>query len=94
MSFDDTARDRTQQVLDTIARGVTDGVFIASPGAETLWPAPTFANCRYCDFDPICPSHAERARASERDRASEAAQVLLPLWDPATGSDDQDEVGP
>lgn len=90
LAFDAAARARTQEVLDTIARGVTDGVFVGVPGPETLWPRPTFDHCTYCPFDSICPSHAERARAGARDVASEPAQVLWPLWESAI--DDDGEV--
>lgn len=79
VTFDDTARARTDEVLATMARGIRTGVFPPNPGRESLWPTPGFTNCRYCPFTTICPSHGARQRESQLALASPPAQVLLPL---------------
>lgn len=87
--FDDAARARTHEVLTTMARGITGGVFPPNPGAESLWPTPGFTNCRYCPFTTICPSHGARQREAQRALASPEAAVLLPLVESAVGNDDR-----
>jgi ATP-dependent helicase/nuclease subunit B len=43
---------RTSDVVGVIAEGIRSGLFPLNPG-EARWPS--FANCRYCDFDSVCP---------------------------------------
>ncbi len=89
--FDEGARARTQEVLDTIADAALAGVFPADPGAEKTFPRTTFVNCHWCPFDRICPSHAERIRAAGRDLDSPpVTRRLLPLVQSGLGADDEE----
>lgn len=81
--FDATNRARMQEVMDTIAAGMRDGLFIANPGAEEWFPSFHHENCKYCPFDRVCPSHGQRRRAAEQDWASPEAATLLPLVESA-----------
>ncbi len=90
--FDATARARTDEVLTTMAHGITGGVFPPNPGDESLWPTPGFTNCRYCPFTTICPSHGSRQREARRALASPEAAVLLPLVESAVLAT-HDQVG-
>ncbi|MEJ7719781.1 MAG: PD-(D/E)XK nuclease family protein [Ilumatobacteraceae bacterium] len=64
---DDRARRRFRDVATTIVDGVEAGAFPAVPG-EWDGFARTHKNCRYCEFDTVCPvdrgEHAE-AKAAE-----------------------------
>lgn len=40
--------------------GISAGLFPGVPGEAVGWPRLTFANCRYCDFDRICPTDRQR----------------------------------
>ena len=52
--FDDADDARVREVLDTIVSGIEGGVFPAYPGGWNNF-FNTFDNCRYCDFDRLCP---------------------------------------
>ena len=69
VELDDATRQRFLDVLTHIADAIDDGVFPANPGADQL---DTWENCRYCDFDRVCP--ARRSEAFER-RRDDAAMV-------------------
>ena len=69
VELDDATRQRFLDVLTSIADAIDDGVFPANPGADQL---DTWENCRYCDFDRVCP--ARRSEAFER-RRDDAAMV-------------------
>ncbi|MEL7157618.1 MAG: PD-(D/E)XK nuclease family protein, partial [Actinomycetota bacterium] len=40
--------------------GISGGLFPGVPGETVGWPRLTYANCRYCDFDRICPTDRQR----------------------------------
>jgi CRISPR/Cas system-associated exonuclease Cas4 (RecB family) len=44
--------------------GIVEGLFPGVPGSAISWPRITFENCRYCDFERICPTD----RQSEWER--------------------------
>ncbi len=44
--------------------GIGGGLFPGLPGISTGWPRLSFENCKYCDFDRICPTD----RQAEWDR--------------------------
>jgi ATP-dependent helicase/nuclease subunit B len=48
---------RFLEVITSISSGVEDGCFPAVPGAQVL---DRFENCRYCDFDSLCPPRRDR----------------------------------
>ncbi len=60
-TLDDRLMGRFKEVVSTIASGIESGVFPAYPGEEEYRDRrPTFANCRYCDFDRLCPTDRDR----------------------------------
>lgn len=83
----DTERlDLFRRVLDIIVAGIDGGRFPARPGPVENWPdTGIFANCRWCDFHPICPT--DRGRAWERVRRHPVLADYVELAegdDPAT----------
>jgi len=70
----ESALDRTvAAALD----GIGDGLFPAVPGEAVGWPRLTFANCRYCDFDRICPTDRQGEWEHLRDDPALAPIELL-----------------
>jgi hypothetical protein len=61
----DQVSDRFRDVVSTITDGIGSGLFPANPGSRSY--AGGFDNCRYCDFDRLCPSR--RDVAWERKKA-------------------------
>lgn len=71
----ESALDRT---VSAALDGISGGLFPAVPGETVGWPRLTFVNCRYCDFDRICPSDRQREWESVRhDPALKPVEVLL-----------------
>ena len=62
--------ERFDIAVGTIAQGIGEGLFPANPGPEDR---NGFSNCRYCDFNTLCPSrrdiHWERKQADPRLQA-------------------------
>jgi ATP-dependent helicase/nuclease subunit B len=85
--LDDASLDRFGEALEVIVHGIESGAFPARPGAEDSFLS-TFANCSYCDFDPICPT--DREQAWERVKAAPvlSAYVELSEGDVADQADD------
>ncbi len=54
--------------------GIIEGLFPAVPGSAVSWPRISFENCRYCDFERICPTD----RQSEWERVK-ADPELKPI---------------
>ena len=48
--------ERFQQGLSTIVAGIGHGLFPANPGPQGHRG---FENCRFCDFDSLCPSRRD-----------------------------------
>ncbi|MDH3681432.1 MAG: PD-(D/E)XK nuclease family protein, partial [Acidimicrobiia bacterium] len=71
----ESALDRTvAAALD----GISVGLFPGVPGEAVGWPRLTFANCRYCDFDRICPTDRQREWETVRhDPALAVVDVLI-----------------
>ena len=65
-SFDTAAEERFREVLEVIVQGIEAGQFPARPGDDSWLPGvgETYENCRYCDYDRICPN----GRADRWDR--------------------------
>ncbi len=40
--------------------GIGGGLFPGLPGTTVGWPRLTFENCKFCDFDRICPTDRQR----------------------------------
>jgi ATP-dependent helicase/nuclease subunit B len=58
--------------------GISGGLFPGVPGDAVGWPRTTFENCKYCDFDRICPTDRQREWESIRaDPALQPVEVLL-----------------
>ena len=47
--------------------GIDEGLFPGVPGEPVGWPRLTFDNCRYCDFDRICPTDRQGEWERVRD---------------------------
>jgi hypothetical protein len=63
-------RRRVHDVVQGIVDGVEHGVFPADPGRARYEPwnrRDTFDNCRYCDFDMLCPTDRGEAFARKHD---------------------------
>jgi RecB family exonuclease len=68
--LDDARRARFVAVLEEIVDGIEGGVFPLEPEAEAY---PTgFENCRYCEFDRLCPSD----RLVQADAKREASELV------------------
>ncbi len=58
--------------------GIDGGLFPGVPGEAVGWPRLTFHNCRYCDFDRICPTDRQGEWERVRDDpALEPVELLL-----------------
>lgn len=69
--WDDTRRARFLDVLETITDGIETGVFPGRPGEYGTFFG-THDNCRYCEFDRVCPRDRddhERAKAGAPELA-------------------------
>jgi hypothetical protein len=57
-AIDEEAEQRFRTVLRTIADGIEGGLFPVRPGEETYRRATglTYDNCKFCDFDKLCPN--------------------------------------
>ena len=49
--------------------GISGGLFPGVPGVAVGWPRTTFENCKYCDFDRICPTDRQREWARPHRQA-------------------------
>jgi hypothetical protein len=84
-TLDEAVLDRFADAVEVIVEGIESGGFPARPGDEDVYRH-TFANCSYCDFDPICPTDRERAWLRVRDAPELADYVEL-----SEGPDADDE---
>ena len=75
---------RLDEVLKVISRGIRAGAFPQVPGA---FDRDTFVNCRYCDFERICPAPSRRAGVWKRKQSDPLAALHLQLSLAATGDD-------
>jgi hypothetical protein len=68
--MDDATEDRFRAVVGTIADGIEGGLFPARPGDEMWLPGVgiTHQNCRYCEFDKLCPTGRGEQWVTLRDR--------------------------
>ncbi len=52
--------ERFEHVVEVITDGIESGAFPGRPGEETTRFGRSFDNCKYCDFDAICPTDRDR----------------------------------
>ena len=76
------------ETLGVLADGIDGGRFPAVPGDATNHPRPSYDNCLYCSYDPVC--HAERDEIWERSSADPSMVTFVEL----TTRDLPDEVAP
>ena len=75
----DAARlDRTREVLTTIVDGIEAGMFVAHSGADNAFFG-TNENCRWCDYDRVCPRGRARSWA-EKTAGHDAADGALAAY--------------
>jgi RecB family exonuclease len=74
VSLDEELESDMEEVVGAALDGIGEGIFPAVPGQAVSWPRLTFENCRYCDFDRICPT--DRHREWERVRRDPAVAVI------------------
>ncbi|MEX2430344.1 MAG: PD-(D/E)XK nuclease family protein, partial [Dehalococcoidia bacterium] len=72
----EAAMPRFREVVGTIASGIAAGYFPANPG-------PAKGNCRFCDFDRVCPSRRDAVWERKRKDARLAGYVALADGDAA-----------
>ena len=70
----DRRLERFSEVLDTIGRGIEQGIFPARPGKRS---EDFFENCRFCAYDRACAG--DRGRAWERKRQAPEAREYVSL---------------
>lgn len=62
------------RLLGAALDGIAAGLFPGLPGEATAWPRASFDNCKWCDFDRICPTD----RQAEWDRVADDS-ALTPI---------------
>ena len=82
--FDEEADARVREVLDTIVSGIEGGVFPAYPAGWNNF-FNTFENCRYCDFDRLCPR--DRGAQWEAKQDDPVTQSFVALRGPVRDSE-------
>lgn len=71
---DDAVRQRFDQGIAAILSGIRGGVFPANPGPQEYGG---YRNCRYCDFDSLCPSRRSKGWEQLKNRP-ENRELLAP----------------
>jgi RecB family exonuclease len=85
--LDEQTTDRFDDVLGVLVAGIESGAFPYHPGAADR---SSFANCRFCDFDRLCPTN--RATWWDRNRSHVALLAYGELADgPVVENDDKSE---
>ncbi len=74
MVLDEKLEADLEDAVGAALDGIGGGVFPGVPGDVVGWPRLSFENCKYCDFDRICPT--DRQSEWERVRHDE---VLTPI---------------
>ncbi len=86
ISLDDDLEADLERAVGAALDGIGDGVFPGVPGEVVGWPRLSFENCRFCDFDRICPTdrQSEWERVRE-DPALTPVEILLGRQEAADG---------
>jgi hypothetical protein len=84
--YDDAADARFRDVVTTVVDGIEAGSFPANPGDET-WRSGrwTYDNCRYCDYDRVCPTTRGEQWVQVRQHPQVADYVRLAEQQPTAG---------
>jgi RecB family exonuclease len=69
----DRAESALAAAVETIVEGIDNGVFPARPGDSANWGdgGPSFENCRFCEYERVCPR--SKARNWESKKGSDPA---------------------
>ena len=84
----DTVEAQFRSMVQAIAEGVRGGVFPANPGPSGFGGP---ENCRYCDFQRICPTNKLALWARKGDSTQAAAYKMLS--DGALDADAEEDAG-
>jgi RecB family exonuclease len=74
MVLDEELESHLEDAVGAALDGIGDGVFPGVPGEVVGWPRLSFENCKFCDFDRICPTD----RQSEWERV-QSDTALTPI---------------
>lgn len=78
MELEEGLESDLNRTVSAALDGISGGLFPGVPGEAVGWPRLTFANCRYCDFDRICPTDRQREWNKVRhDPALQPVELLL-----------------
>jgi ATP-dependent helicase/nuclease subunit B len=70
------AADRLDSVLQVLVESNRSGKFPPNPGSRELGG---FENCRYCDFDSVCPANVNRGRMFGAHKNDTAVKTYFDL---------------
>ena len=76
--IDEAVAERFREGVASIVEGINAGVFPANPGPPARYGP---SNCRYCDFDAVCPGR--RTDLWERKKSDSVLSGYLELAEPA-----------
>jgi ATP-dependent helicase/nuclease subunit B len=76
--------ERATDALGLIVSGIESGAFPGVPGELDTAPGGTFDNCRFCDFDRLCPTDRDR-RWSTVQASPTVSPVVALKEDPPAG---------
>jgi len=77
--------ERAKEAMGLIVSGIESGAFPGVPGELDTMPGGTFENCRFCDFDRLCPADRDRRWATVRKSPLVAPVVELKEEEPPAG---------
>jgi ATP-dependent helicase/nuclease subunit B len=69
--------ERATEAMGLIVSGIEAGAFPGVPGELDTMPGGTFDNCRFCDFDRLCPADRDRRWSTVRSSAVVSPVVEL-----------------
>jgi hypothetical protein len=83
VTLDETAFATFGSIVETLVDTMRAGYFPAMPGEETWINGDTYDHCRYCPYDPVCPSN-QRTEYWEADKKDQGLSAFIALSDVAT----------
>jgi hypothetical protein len=82
VKLEDALESELDRTVSAALDGISGGLFPGVPGEAIGWPRLTFANCRFCDFDRICPTDRQREwEGIRRDPLLQPVEILLKVRD-------------
>jgi hypothetical protein len=82
VKLEDDLESELDRTVSSALDGISGGLFPGVPGEAIGWPRLTFSNCRFCDFDRICPIDRQREWDSIRhDPVLQPVEILLKVRD-------------